>query len=72
MREFLEKNYTDELAEDDDATVKLAIRALMEVVESGKNLEIALVRNGEPVQVLTEEEVQEIVDAIEAEKADEA
>lgn len=31
MREFLEKNYTDEAIETDDLTIKLVIRALLEV-----------------------------------------
>ena len=35
VREFLEKHYTDEVADSDDETIKLAIKALLEV---GKNL----------------------------------
>ena len=31
MREFLEKNYTDEAIETDDLTIKLVIKALLEV-----------------------------------------
>lgn len=31
VREFLEKNYTDEAIETDDLTIKLVIRALLEV-----------------------------------------
>lgn len=31
MREFLEKNYTDEAIDTDDLTIKLVIRALLEV-----------------------------------------
>lgn len=52
MREFLEKYYTEELVSSEKGTVKLAIRALLEVVQSGrKNLEIAVMRRGEPMQV---------------------
>lgn len=52
MREFLEKYYTPELVSTEKGTVKLAIRALLEVVQSGrKNLEIAVMRRGEPMQV---------------------
>merc|ERR1712061_712163 len=47
VREFLEKNYaTDKVANRDD-TVKLAIKALLEVVQSGgKNLEICVMETG--------------------------
>lgn len=31
MREFLEKNYTDDAIETDDLTIKLVIKALLEV-----------------------------------------
>ena len=40
VREYLEKNYAETAGTD---TVKLAVKALMEVVEAGsKNLEIAV------------------------------
>lgn len=53
MREFLEKYYTEELVSTENGTVKLAIKALLEVVQSGrKNLEIAVMRRGEPMQVM--------------------
>ena len=53
MREFLEKYYTEELVSAEKGTVKLAIRALLEVVQSGqKNLEIAVMRRGMPMQVI--------------------
>jgi 20S proteasome subunit alpha 4 len=52
VREFLEKYYTEELVSTENGTVKLAIKALLEVVQSGrKNLEIAVMRRGEPMQV---------------------
>jgi 20S proteasome subunit alpha 4 len=54
VREFLEKFYTEELVSTEKGTVKLAIRALLEVVQSGrKNLEIAVMRRGEPMQVMS-------------------
>lgn len=31
VREFLEKHYTEEVADSDDETIKLAIKALLEV-----------------------------------------
>jgi 20S proteasome subunit alpha 4 len=52
VREFLEKNYTDEIYESDQQCVKLAIRALLEVVQSGsKNVEIAVARRNRPLEV---------------------
>lgn len=54
VREFLEKYYTEELVSTENGTVKLAIKALLEVVQSGrKNLEIAVMRRGEPMQVMS-------------------
>jgi len=67
VKEFLEKNYNDETAQDG---VKLACRALLEVVEAGgKNIEVAVLRKGESLKFLDESEVDEIVNALEAEKA---
>jgi len=52
VRNFLEKNYKLEDMKTEHDTVKLAIRALLEVVQSGrKNLEIAVMRKGEAVKV---------------------
>lgn len=52
VREFLEKNYTDDVANSDAACVKLCIRALLEVVQSGsKNVEIAVARRNKPLEV---------------------
>ena len=49
VREFLEENYNDEVAASDDETIKLAIKALLEVVQSGsKSMEIAVMRNKQP------------------------
>lgn len=50
IREFLEKNYTNDMNEEESA--RLAIKALLEVVESGsKNMEIAIIRKGGQVTV---------------------
>jgi len=66
VREFLEKNYTDESAAQ---SIKLCVRALLEVVESGgKNIEIAVLTRGE-VRFLSDDEVDELVQAVEAEKS---
>lgn len=48
----------------------MAIRALLEVVESGsKNIEIAVLRRGANLEYLSDEAVDALVGVIEAEKA---
>lgn len=52
VREFLEKHYTEDVAKDNRETVKLALKGLLEVVQSGaKNMEVAVMRRGQPLQV---------------------
>lgn len=74
LREFLEKQYQD-LTEDDlteQKCVRLAIQALLEVVDSGaKTMEICVVREGGIKEMLTEESVQVVVDEIESEQSEE-
>nr|GEW18860.1 proteasome subunit alpha type-7 [Tanacetum cinerariifolium] len=66
MREFLEKNYKETSGQE---TIKLTIRALLEVVESGgKNIEVAVMTK-EGLRQLEEAEIDTIVAEIEAEKA---
>jgi len=72
VREFLEKYYTAEEVATERGTVKLAIRALLEVVQSGqKNLEIAVMRKGEPMVMLDGNAIEEYVNMIEKEKEEE-
>jgi len=73
VREFLEKYYSAEETDTEDKTVKLAIRALLEVVQSGgKNLELAIMRPGEPLQMMDVERIDEYVKQVEKEKEEEA
>lgn len=73
VREFLEKHYTNQLAESDDEVIKLTVKALMEVVQSGaKNMEVAIMRRHEPMRMLETSELEVIVAAIEREKEAEA
>lgn len=52
---------------------QLAIRALLEVVQSGqKNLEIAVMRRGQPMQMLDADTISSYVSVIEKEKEEEA
>ncbi|KAG2394197.1 hypothetical protein C9374_003961 [Naegleria lovaniensis] len=75
VKEFLEKNYDNDIlgtegpADDEARAVKLAIKALLEVVESGgKNIEVAVLKYKEPLRFLTDEEVGTYVDDIEKQK----
>ncbi len=52
VREYLEKNYTPEAVSTRDGTVTLAIKALLEVVQSGsKFMELAVMERGKPLEV---------------------
>lgn len=66
VQEFLEKNWTASLAEND--AVRLTIKALLEVVDSGsKNMEVAISRYGVPMRLLSEQELEAIIADIERE-----
>ncbi len=66
LREYLEKNYQEEL--NTKATVKLAIEALMEVVESSKNIEICVAYPEKNFVMLEDNEIDEVVKQIEKER----
>jgi len=73
VREFLEQKYSPEVVSTEEGTVKLAIKALLEVVQSGgKNLEIAIMPRGKTLKMLSVEEIEKIVGDIEKEKEEEA
>jgi len=73
VREFLEKYYTPEETNTERKAIKLAIRALLEVVQSGgKNLEIAIMRKGENMIMLDVDTIDSYVKEVEKEKEEEA
>jgi len=53
---------------DDSAAIQIAIRALLEVVESPKNIEIAFLKKNKPLEFMSKETIAKIVEEIEAEK----
>lgn len=66
--EFLEKHYADNGNEE---TIKLVVKALLEVVESGsKNIEIAVVTR-DSINFLSDEDVDNYVKVVEQEKEEE-
>lgn len=73
VREFLEKQYKDEEVATENGAVKLAIKALLEVAQSGqKNLEIAVMEKDKPLKMLDVQTIEEYVAVIEKEKEEEA
>merc|ERR1711893_494613 len=80
VREFLEKNWTAEAVDTEEGATKLAVKALLEVVQlGGKNLEVAVMRvpdndqKGKNLMVmLPVDEVEKYVTEIEEEKEKEA
>jgi len=73
VREFLEKNYSAEKVVTEEDTVKIAIKALLEVVQSGgKNLEICVMKEDTKMRMMGLPEIEKIVAEVEKEKEDEA
>lgn len=71
VREFLERNYQDDM--DREATIRLAIKSLLEVVQTGaKNIEIAIMAPGKTIEMLPVEDIETYVKTIEQEKQEEA
>lgn len=66
LREFLEKSYEDNMTE--KQCVKLAVQALLEVVDSGaKNMEICVVRKGNVKVTMEDADIDAVVKEIEEE-----
>merc|ERR1712000_549313 len=75
VREFLEKNWTAEAVDTEEGATKLAVKALLEVVQLGGNLEIAVMRKGDDpkqMKMLPVETIEKYVAEIEEEKEKEA
>nr|UCK81650.1 proteasome subunit alpha-type 7 [Arenicola marina] len=73
VREYLEKHYSEEVADSEHETIKLALKALLEVVQSGsKNMEVAVMRKGEALKMMESEEIDKYMQEIEKEKEEEA
>lgn len=67
VRELLEKVWTPGLSKDE--CVRLAVKALLEVVDSGaKNMEICILRFNQKNELVPDETLQTIIDEIEREQ----
>jgi len=73
VREFLEKHYDADAVADEQGAVKLALKALVEVVQSGsKNMEVAVMRRGERLTMLEPDAIEIYITQIDKEKEEEA
>ncbi|GJJ12038.1 hypothetical protein Clacol_006279 [Clathrus columnatus] len=71
VREFLEKNHKDDMTREE--TIKLTIKSLLEVVQTGaKNIEISVMEGFGKVSNLDFPQIEAIVQEIEREKEQEA
>uniref|UniRef100_A0AC34GT53 Proteasome subunit alpha type n=1 Tax=Panagrolaimus sp. ES5 TaxID=591445 RepID=A0AC34GT53_9BILA len=69
IREYLEEHYTDDNIKDEDSVLKLVIRSLSQVVQSGaQNIEIAVMKIGK-TRKLVLEEVEGLLKVVEEERA---
>lgn len=66
LREFLENKYADGMNQ--QATMRLAIETLLEVVESEKNIELCMVKPGNISEMVSQARIQAVVNEINAEK----
>ncbi|XP_063387923.1 proteasome subunit alpha type-7-1-like [Cydia fagiglandana] len=71
--EFLEKNYSPQAVATDAGTIKLAIRALLEVVQGRdhRKLEVAVLQRGKPIKMLDLHAIGAIIAEIGKDKEEE-
>jgi 20S proteasome subunit alpha 4 len=71
VREFLERNHKPDM--DREETIKLTVKSLLEVVQTGaKNIEIAVMAPGKPLEMLATDDIEKYVENINNEKQEEA
>ena len=66
LREFLEEHYTEGL--DQAGATRLAIKTLLEVCESEKNIELMMISTNNVTETVPETDVAEVVKALNKEK----
>jgi 20S proteasome subunit alpha 4 len=71
VREFLERNHKADMSPEE--TIKLTVRSLLEVVQTGaKNIEIAVIEPHGTLRLLPDEDIEKYVEEINNEKQEEA
>lgn len=66
VREFLEKHYKEDMSREE--TIKLAVKALLEIVQTGsKNIEIAVMGSNAILEILEPEQVDAVATVIDQE-----
>ncbi|CAL1264156.1 unnamed protein product [Larinioides sclopetarius] len=70
VKEYLEQNYSEDTLQEDISAIKLSIKALLEVVR-GRNLEVAVIAQGQPLRILDADEISAYLAVIEREKEEE-
>lgn len=69
VKEYLEKNWTEGL--DETEAKRLTIKSLLEVVDSGaKHMEVAIIKDGKSLQMMTDAELEIVIADIEKEQED--
>lgn len=77
VREYLEEHYNDETTANESSVLKLVVKALSQVVQSGaQNIEIALIKRSTSTdrnvefRILATNEVEDIIKVVEAERTE--
>ncbi len=69
VSEYLEKHHTSPDTCSEASAIRLAVSSLLEVVESGgKNIEVAVIRRGKPMELVSQEELDTLSKEITEEK----
>ena len=66
LREYMEEKYATGMNQ--QATMRLAIETLLEVVESEKNIELCIIKAGNVTEMVPEARIQTVVNEINAER----
>jgi len=69
LREYLEKGYKEGMSNNE--AIKLAVEALLEVVESSKNIEIVVMTGSKQHETLDDAVIDKFVKEIEKEREEE-
>jgi len=66
LREYMEKNYTED--KDKEATIRLAVETLLEVVEGSEHLDVCVMSENGRIDMVEEEKLKAIYDELKEKK----